>query len=185
LTTAFENYIEEAHRLRKKYADKIDILVGLETDYITEIDLDRLSQLLETYGEKIHYMVGSVHHVNEIGFDFDRATYEKAINSFNTSPDTESLDDSSLTTFLETYFDAQFALLQRFHPEVIGHFDLCCLFRPGLNLPDYDAVWSKVQRNVKFAIAYGALFELNAAAFRKGWETAYPAEPIFKVRRHI
>ncbi|KIJ37113.1 hypothetical protein M422DRAFT_260503, partial [Sphaerobolus stellatus SS14] len=27
---------------------------------------------------------------------------------------------------------------------------------------------------------YGALFELNAAAFRKGWETAYPGSDIVR-----
>ena len=31
------------------------------------------------------------------------------------------------------------------------------------------------------AIDYGALFEINAAAFRRGWRTAYPEDDVAKV----
>lgn len=32
-----------------------------------------------------------------------------------------------------------------------------------------------------YAISYGALFEINAAAFRKKWDTAYPGVDIAEV----
>ena len=59
----FEEYIEEAHRLKRAYQDEITLLVGLETEYITSLDLDNLEKLLERFGERIEYIVGSVHHV--------------------------------------------------------------------------------------------------------------------------
>lgn len=42
-------------------------------------------------------------------------------------------------------------------------------------------VWRRIERNIDYAIGYGALFEVNASAFRKGWNTAYPASDIFRV----
>jgi len=91
---------------------------------------------------------------------------------------------SALATFFFAYFDAQFELLRRFKPEVVGHFDLCRLYTPSIRFnddPSYAGVWEKVRRNVEYAIGYGACFELNAAAFRKGWKTAYPGEDVLKL----
>lgn len=165
----------EAHRLKEIYSSKIKLLVGLETEYIQPADIDPLEALLKSYGSHIEYIVGSVHHVNSIPIDFDLETYKKAVASFPTE------NDQQLETYLCTYFDAQYGLMQRLHPEVIGHIDLCRLYTPDLSLKDYPAVWGKLKRNVRFATEYGALFELNAAAFRKGWSSAYPAKDIVTV----
>ena len=68
---------------------------------------------------------------------------------------------------------------------MIGHFDLVRLWNPELKFTDHEGVWEKVERNVKFAIGYGGMFELNAAAFRKGWKEAYPAWDVLEVRRLV
>jgi histidinol-phosphatase (PHP family) len=38
-----------------------------------------------------------------------------------------------------------------------------------------------IEIGVEYAASYGALFEINASAFRKGWKTAYPGADIFDV----
>lgn len=174
----FENFIEEAHRLKKRYSSQIALMVGAETEYISSHDLDNLSTLLGRFGDKIEYLVGSVHHVNEIPIDFDRETYSKAVASFTSN----SLSSTSSTEMMiESYLDAQYELLTRFQPEVVGHFDLFRLFNPDIRLCDLPVATAKAERNIEFACRYGALFELNAAAFRKGWSTAYPGRDIVDV----
>lgn len=79
------------------------------------------------------------------------------------------------------YFDNQFELIDRLRPEVIGHFDLCRLYYPDTNFKEYPEVWAKIERNIELAVSYGALFELNASAFRKGWKTGYPGAEVFDV----
>ncbi|KAG9091039.1 histidinolphosphatase, partial [Ceratobasidium sp. 392] len=79
LARTFDLYIQEAHRLKIAYADQITLLVGLETDFITPTDLDQLETLLARYGDKIEYVVGSIHHCNGIPLDFDKPTFEKAL----------------------------------------------------------------------------------------------------------
>lgn len=167
----------EANRLKSVYRSRISLLVGLETEFITDLDLQRLENTLTTFGNKLEFLVGSVHHVNGIPIDFDVASYERAVLSC--SMENEDVQEK----FLSAYFDAQYEVMQRLKPEIIGHFDLCRLFRPSLRFQDYPTVWQKIQRNIRFAVQYGALFEINAAAFRKKWDTAYPGKEIVKVRK--
>lgn len=172
----FDRFITEAHRLKQLYADRITLLVGLETEYITSQDLDGLEELLKKYGDQIQYIVGSIHHVKAVPIDFDEPTFQQAVQIC-----VSENDSSGTELFLSEYFDAQYTLMQRFSPEVIGHFDLCRLYTPNLRFSAYPEVWKKIERNIQFAIDYDALFEVNAAAFRKGWNDAYPGSDIVEV----
>ena len=186
LMSQFEAFLNEAHRLRNAYASSLRLLVGLETEYISPLDIDGLSKLLDSHKGRIDYIIGSVHHVNGIPIDFDLDTYRRCLDSIHVPPhvtDSTHMDQEHkrLGIFLDMYFDAQFELLSKFQPEVIGHVDLCRLYTPNLRLHTYPRAWNKLERNVKFAVAYGALFEVNAAAFRKGWQTAYPGNDVAQV----
>lgn len=191
LKAQFSAYLDEAHRLKKKYANGIALLVGLETEYITEADLDGLTALLAECGDRIEYLVGSVHHVAGIPIDFDQATFTKSLQSFSPStspasdPDSPQANRETMSSFLCAYFDAQYTLMQRFHPEIIGHVDLCRLYNPSLRFGDYPEVMDRIHRNVRYAVEYGALFEVNAAAFRKGWGAAYPGEDVLEVSVYL
>ena len=168
LSFTFRAYIEEATRLRGSYADRMTILIGLETELIHDESLDELLQVLNTYRDSIEYVVGSLHHVNGIPIDFDEATFKKCLATFE--------DEQA---YFQAYFDAQFELIQACHPEVIGHFDLCRLFLPEATFD--ESTMQKIKRNIDYMNSYGGLIEVNAAAFRKGWKTAYPAPDILQL----
>ncbi|KAK9894473.1 histidinol phosphate phosphatase H [Cystobasidium minutum MCA 4210] len=176
LERTFDAYVEEASRLKQTYSNRIELLIGLETECITQESLTHLQSLLKKHEDTISYIVGSVHHVNGIPIDFDKETFDKALRSF---PNVEG-GLSQLDQLFCAYFDAQFNLLRLCQPEVIGHIDLCRLYLPQASFEE-DEVWSRVTRNVECAISYGALFEVNAAAFRKGWKTAYPAQDVLEL----
>ncbi|KAI0633937.1 histidinol phosphate phosphatase H [Trametes polyzona] len=182
LRAQFDAFLTEAHRLKDKYSDKITLPVGLETEFITETDMDQLDALLAASGDRVEYLVGSVHHVHAIPIDFDKATFERSLGSFSSGDSSTSLNEhDQMEAFLCSYLDAQYELMRRFRPEIIGHFDLCRLYNPALRFADYPAAFERVRRNVRFAVEYGALFELNAAAFRKGWDAAYPGEDVVQI----
>lgn len=186
LHDTFCAFVKEARRLQAVYADKISLLVGLETEFITKDDPDRLLQLVSDFGG-VDYIVGSVHHVNGLPIDFDEGTFRRALDSCipDSGPGagaTAADDESKWEHLMLDYLEAQYALMTRVRPQVIGHFDLCRLYRPSYSFAERPAVWALVERNVKYAVSYGALFEANAAAFRKGWETAYPGPDVAEVR---
>lgn len=175
LASTFDAYLVEAHRLRELHQDRISLLVGLETEYITEDGLQKLEQLLERHGEMIQYLVGSVHHCQETPIDFDKERFDEVLG-------TGGAESERFNSLFCTYFDDQHKLLQRLKPEVVGHFDLCRLYYPTIDFRDSPQVWTRMERNIRFAVSYGALFEVNASAFRKGWNTAYPGAEVFDVR---
>ncbi|ESK92743.1 histidinol-phosphatase [Moniliophthora roreri MCA 2997] len=176
LLDQFDRFIHEAHRLKTLYASQITLLVGLETEFITSADLHHLDDLLRRYEGRVEYLVGSVHHVGEIPIDFDAPTYYKCLRAHEAGTETETMEN-----FLCSYFDAQYTLLERFRPEIIGHIDLCRLYRPSLRLEDYRRAWASLERNIRFGVEYGALFEVNSAALRKNWDTAYPGQDVLRL----
>ncbi|BGP48275.1 hypothetical protein JCM10450v2_004147 [Rhodotorula kratochvilovae] len=174
LSSTFDAYLLEAHRLKKLHVDKLSVLVGLETEYIDSAGLDALEALIARNGNAVEYLVGSVHHCDELPIDFDKPRFDHVLALQPGSDEGERLG-----RLFCTYFDNQLALLTRLEPEVVGHFDLCRLYYPGVDFRDWPDVWARIERNVEFAVAYGALFEVNASAFRKGWSTAYPGTEVF------
>jgi histidinol-phosphatase (PHP family) len=167
----------------------LNVLVGCETENITSPGtLDYLTHILgsdaNTAPEKVgkgtvDYIVGSLHHSHAIPIDFDRKTFERSVESFASAAAHGDKRQAHLE-LVNTYLDDQLEVLERLRPEVVGHFDLFRLFEPELKL-EKPQLWAKVERNVRFAVAYGALFECNAAAFRKGWSSAYPAPDILQL----
>lgn len=166
LLDMFKQYHAHARQLQRKYASSIEILVGCESEMIRMNDLDRLENLTKEY--PVDLMVGSVHHVNSIPIDFDVATWKKALA---TCPGEEA--------FYGRYFDHQYEVFKRFKPLIIGHFDVILLFAPEhTDLLHWSSIKSKILRNINYVVNYGGLFELNSAAFRKGWSSAYPKPDI-------
>lgn len=178
LSDLFDRYVSEAVRLKGAYRDQITLLVGAEVEYINDEHLQQTKATLEKHKDSLEYIVGSVHHCGEKWIDFDKAHFDECLDSYPG----EDWDDK-YNKLLEEYFDNQYNLIDKLRPQIIGHFDLCRLYYPNVSFRDRPNVWTKVERNVQLAISYGALFEVNAAAFRKGWSTAYPAPEIMDVRQ--
>jgi histidinol-phosphatase (PHP family) len=202
LERMYLDFLKTATALQSKYKDRIQLLIGIETDFVTRLDLDRTKAILDSRTD-IQYVVGSVHHVAGVSIDFDKSTYLRSIEhcTANTIGSTMTIASSSklempqpihpdfvptdkeLLPFLVKYLDAQYEMIESLEPEVIGHFDLCLLFNPGyrLDLPGREEVWNRVERNIKRVVGYGGLFEANGAAIRKGWETSYPSKEVLRV----
>ena len=68
----------------------------------------------------LDFLVGSIHHVNEIPIDFNQEQFSKA-----------QAHCGSLDKLFERYFDSQFDLLQKIRPKVVGDFDLIRMYHPG------------------------------------------------------
>lgn len=207
LERIYLEFLDTAASLIVKYEDRIRLLIGIETDFVTRIDLDRTKAILDNRTD-IQYVVGSVHHVAGVSIDFDKSTYLRSIEHCTAGtmgstmiPSSSSLSselempqprnpdlnptDEELIPFLGKYLDAQYEMIEALEPEVIGHFDLCLLFNPGYRLDQRVEVWDKVKRNVERVVRYGGLFEANGAAFRKGWETSYPSKEVLRVSHRI
>lgn len=181
LDKAFSDYLIHARDVQKRVNEKngMKILVGFEVEGLDKPHID----LAKQFAKVTDMCVGSVHYVHGIPIDFDVKQWEAA----------RDVSGSTRQLYLD-YFDLQYKVLTAMDPHVIGHFDLIRLFQPdevdeksGRKVLDLDLeadwpdVWAAIERNIKYASKYGALFELNSAAIRKGWQTAYPKPDICKL----
>ena len=175
LELLYDKFYFEAKRLQKDYADQIQLFVGFETEWIRPSSLSINQKVLDKY--ELDLFVGSVHHVYTIPIDFDTALYHKA----------RSMVDDSDERIFEQYFDDQLAMLKALKPPVVGHFDLIRLKSDDAerNLRQWEGVWSKLMRNLKFIAEYGGVLELNSSSLRKGMSQAYPQVEICKVSRRL
>jgi histidinol-phosphatase (PHP family) len=157
--------------LREKYSSQIRILIGFETEYIRSRSVTNIKNLLNSY--KFDFCVGSIHHVLGIPIDFNTELWNKA----------KDVCGGTDEMLFAKYFDEQYELLTQIRPLVIGHFDVIRLWAPDkmVRLRQWPTVWEKVLRNIDVVIGYGGLFELNSAAFRKGFPEAYPTSEIAAV----
>ena len=176
LMETFEIYVKEARAIQAESTARSDhqtmrILVGFEADWIRPVECTKMIQdLMGRY--QLDYFIGSVHHVKTIPIDYDKELYLQARQSCGGTEE----------ALFETYYDAQYDMLQALKPRVVGHFDLIRLlsYEPNLDWTLFDSVWQKIMRNLKFVVEYGGLLEINTSAWRKGMQDPYPTREICK-----
>ena len=171
LAKQFDDYFHEARRLQMAYATAIDLLVGVEIDWIRPSSLDSIHSLRRKYSFDL--LVGSVHHVHAIPIDYDKKMYSMAREKSGGT-------DEKLA---EDYFDLQYEMLKALKPPIVGHFDLIRLLSDDseASFTGWIGVWHKILRNLDFIVDYGGLVELNSAGLRKGMSEPYPKAEICKV----
>jgi histidinol-phosphatase (PHP family) len=161
----FDRYMTACRRLQEKYALQIDILVGFETENYSNT-IPFIKELINTY--RPDYIVGSVHHVGNINFDFDLLHYQQAVKAAG------SIDDLYIR-----YFDAQHELITTLKPPVVGHFDLIRMFDAGyaerLFKPEIE---KRIDRNLSAIKKFGLVLDLNVRAFQKGAREPYVSQSI-------
>jgi histidinol-phosphatase (PHP family) len=167
MRTRFAAYFSEARRLQREYADRLEIFVGFETE-ATAGSFD-LAQTLA--GEhRPDYLVGGVHHVDDIPIDYDEQNYGRAVQSAG-----------GIDQLYCRFFDLQFDLIQRIKPAVVAHFDLIRIYdrdyRERLEVPE---VHRRIIRNLERIAQYDLILDFNVAALRKGADEPYLSRKILK-----
>lgn len=172
LKQRFNDYMAEARRLQDKYKGRLEILVGFETEVYSG-SIEFIKQLIDQYHPD--YIVGGVHHVNDIPFDSGHEDYHRAVQAAGGIPELYCL-----------YFDHQFELIQRVRPSVVAHFDLIRIFDPRylehLQLP---GVRDRILRNLKRIFELGLILDFNVAALRKGAQEPYVSRWILEQARDL
>ena len=164
-------FYDEALRLRDKYQLQIKLMIGFESEWIRPSTLPLIRNLRKKF--PFDFFVGSVHHVHAIPIDFDRNMYKEA-------RDMAGGTDEKL---FQDYFDAQYDMLQTLRPPIVGHFDLVRLLSDNgdRSFTQWEGVWCRMLRNLKFIASYRGVLEINSSALRKGLSEPYPQVEICKV----
>lgn len=168
----FDRYFETARRIQREYANSLKLLIGFETEWYTGA-LPFIKELIGRH--RPDYIIGSLHHVDNVCFDYDGEYYMKATEAAG-----------GLDELYERYFDLQLEMMDTLAPMIVGHFDLI-----RIHDPDYTtrmrkpSIRSRIERNLKLVRDKDLLLDLNTRAYKKGAAEPYPCRAIMETAREM
>ncbi len=164
----FEQYFQEARRLADLHKDRIDILVGFETEVYSGYK-DEVARLIASFNPDL--IVGSVHHVHDVLFDGTARDYQRAVE-----------ESGGIEALYCDYFDAQFELIETFQPAIVGHFDLIRIHDTNyLERWEVPEIRDRALRNLEQIKALGLILDFNVRALAKGVAEPYVSAPWLKI----
>ena len=167
-------YVEEIRRLQNAYADKINIMLGFEADYIC--GLCKPSKKDDYAPFSPDYLIGAVHFVmNENGcFAVDDAVE-------NVKKGLETVFGSNKRELVHSYFEKKHKMLEKGDFDIIAHADLIRKPNKALELFDEDSTEYKEELflTAKAIKKAGVIAEVNIGGMARGYmDSPYPS-PYF------
>ena len=158
-------YRTEMHRLKEKYAGRIQVLCGLERDFYSDD--------FAVYD----YVIGSVHSIrmpdgSYLCVDWTEEKLREGVAKWF---------GGDWMALAEAYYEMESRVVRQTKCDIIGHFDLLTKFNEEDRLfdtrdPRYLAAW---QRAAAILLETGKPFEINTGAMSRGYRTEpYPAREI-------
>ena len=160
-------FVKTVNELKKKYADKIKVLVGIEKDYFTTA----------SNGE-YDYVIGSVHYYKRgEKYNFiDRAKNE-FIRSVN------ELFNGDYYSAVEEYYQTMEDVVEKTNCDIIGHIDLVTKFNQDYNLFDetHPRYVNAYKKAIDKLVKYNKPFEINTGAISRGYRVEpYPSKQVLE-----
>ena len=155
-----EAYLDEFNNLRQKYADEIELYVGLEIDYLNEESNPSVARFTEL---SLDYRIGSVHLLYDaagevVDIDCSPAVFKERVDRhFN----------GDVLRVIRMYFDRLFRMVELGGFDILGHADKmhynASYYHPGL----LDEPWYEALMKDYFSLvaSRGYLVEINTKAY--------------------
>jgi len=159
----FDAYAEALGALAKEFEGRLVVLRGFEAEVIPKASyVEEMLNLLKRH--QFDYIVGSVHYVDEIQIDGDKAGFDAAVAGCG-----------GIEPFAVRYYDTVASMVDALRPDVVGHLDLIRRNAPPDAVLDTPAIREAADRALKVIQDQGAILDLNTAGYRKGLGSPYPA----------
>jgi histidinol-phosphatase (PHP family) len=173
LDRLFAAYLAEATRLAGEWADRLEVLVGFETEAVPPASWAGDMRSLRASLPRCDYVIGSVHHVGGVCIDLSAERTREAAEACGGRQALEI-----------AYFDLVAEVAEALRPEVIGHIDLIRKF-DGPDPRFAPPVWRAIDRALEAARAAGSALDVNAAPARRSMGPVYPLVGILERARVI
>ena len=168
----FTGYMQECRRLQQKYSREIRIFAAMEIETYSGYE-QFVPFLLDTF--QPDYIVGSVHFVDDMGFDYSQEQYDKTVASAG-----------GIVPLYCKYFDLQYAMIKLLKPSVVGHFDLIRIFDPGYKQRLLEPeIMARIKRNLQLIAELDLIMDFNLRALLKGAEEPYISRVILEIARTL
>lgn len=163
-------YRAEVKRLRRVYAGRLEIFLGLEQDYFSPPPAGEWD-----------YLIGSVHQVRKDGAALWADESEAVLRR-----NVEQYYGGDWYSFAEDYFRLVGGVAEKTGCQIVGHFDLITKFNEGDRLFDtgHPRYSSAALEALDRLAGRNVIFEINTGAISRGYRTApYPAPALLRAMR--
>ena len=155
-----EAYLDEFNNLRQKYADEIELYVGLEIDYLNEESNPSVARFTEL---SLDYRIGSVHLLYDaagevVDIDCSPAVFKERVDRhFN----------GDVLRVVRMYFDRLFRMVELGGFDILGHADKMHYNASCYHLGLLDEPWYEALMKDYFSLvaSRGYLVEINTKAY--------------------
>jgi histidinol-phosphatase (PHP family) len=154
-----EFYENDVLRLKEKYKNDIEILLGYEVDYLKGDYI-----LPEVINSKVDYLIGSVHFIND-GWGFDNPEF---IGQYK---------NKNIDTIWQDYFEAITNMAKSNMFNIVGHLDLIKVFK-FLPKKDIKIIALQALKQIKKS---NMVVEINSAGYRKPIGEQYPSRELLEL----
>ncbi|MCX8065863.1 MAG: histidinol-phosphatase [Candidatus Hydrogenedentes bacterium] len=173
LLQRYIKYCKTTSDLQSKFQNSITILKGLE---IEVVPLDKYVEITKNLIEEgnIEYIVGSVHWVDDIPFDFSVDEFKRASNKYG------------LVNLVRRYYEILRRMVSELRPQIVGHLDLITCFLSSEELNKiYPMIGKDIEDTLELIKKYDLLLEVNTSGYRKPIKRAFPDIYILKKAKEI
>lgn len=158
-TSDFSNYVHEVLQLKSEYKGRIDVLLGVESDFFE----DHWQLYKQSYTRyPFDYLIGSVHFTNGRSI-FERGRFE-------------GYNEEQLLHEKNAYYQLiqQSARCRMF--DILGHIDALKGFFPRIS----DVATNEVEKTLKEIAHCGVAIEINTSGKNKDCGGWYPSDDILE-----
>ena len=172
LLERFGRYMKECRRLQEKYRDRIEIFAAMESETYSGYR-EFMPYLMRTF--RPDYIVGSVHFVDDMGFDYSQEQYDETAAAVGGKDELYC-----------RYFDQQYEMIELLRPSVVGHFDLVRIFDPDYRTRlEKPAIMARIRRNLALIKELDLIMDFNLRSLLKGADEPYISRVILEMARKM
>ena len=173
-----EKYKKEILRLKEKYADKINVFIALEADYIPEVSTPH-SVFKNNIG--LDYIIGGVHLVKKK--DTDKLWFIDGSRVESYDEGVKDIFNGNIEEAVGAYFSQITEMVQTQKPDIIAHFDKIKMHNKDRYFLESDAWYKKlVNQSINVIEWSGCIVEVNTRGlYKKRSDSFYPSRHILEL----
>ncbi len=167
-------YIDTIRKLKIEYMDRIDIYIGLETDYFEGDSRDIFNRY------EVDYQIGSVHFFSDyrsntyFSVDGSAEDFKRTLNEYF---------DGNIKDLVSSYYEQLIQMIVKHQPDILGHLDVIKKNNGNERYFSEQEKWyvTQIHRLLDVVKNYGTIIEVNTGGITRGYiKEPYPSKWILK-----